>query len=46
MLRRSGEADLIVAGGSEAPVLPVGVGGFIACRALSSRNEDPEKASR
>ena len=43
---RRGEADIMVAGGTEAAVMPTGVGGFIACRALSQRNEDPEKASR
>ncbi|DBA90890.1 hypothetical protein WJX79_007143 [Trebouxia sp. C0005] len=41
-----GEADLMLAGGAEAAIIPSGVGGFIACRALSSRNEDPTKASR
>lgn len=43
---RRGDCDLCLAGGSEAAIVPVGLGGFIACRALSSRNEDPEKASR
>jgi len=43
---RSGEVDLMVAGGSEAPILPVGLGGFVACRALSTNNEDPTGASR
>mmetsp|Transcript_42725 Transcript_42725/g.101433 ORF Transcript_42725/g.101433 Transcript_42725/m.101433 type:complete len:463 (+) Transcript_42725:123-1511(+) len=43
---RAGEADLMVAGGSEAPILPVGLGGFVACRALSTRNDEPEAASR
>eukprot|EP00873_Tetraselmis_striata_P023057 jgi/Tetstr1/443321/TSEL_031336.t1 len=43
---RSGEADMMVAGGSEAPILPVGLGGFVACRALSTRNDDPQGASR
>lgn len=43
---RQGDADMIVVGGSEAPIMPVGLGGFVACRALSSRNEDPTKASR
>lgn len=43
---RSGHADLILCGGTEAPVNPVGVGGFCALRALSQRNEAPEKASR
>ncbi|KAL3140752.1 3-oxoacyl-[acyl-carrier-protein] synthase I, chloroplastic [Trebouxia sp. C0010 RCD-2024] len=43
---RKGDADIIIAGGSEAPIIPVGVGGFVACRALSTRNGEPEKASR
>ncbi|KAI0496704.1 hypothetical protein KFK09_023028 [Dendrobium nobile] len=43
---RRGEADLMVTGGTEAPILPIGIGGFIACRALSQRNNQPEKASR
>jgi 3-oxoacyl-[acyl-carrier-protein] synthase II len=43
---RRGDADVILAGGSEAPIIPVGLGGFVACRALSSRNDEPEKASR
>ncbi|KAF9689216.1 hypothetical protein SADUNF_Sadunf01G0068500 [Salix dunnii] len=43
---RRGEVDIMVAGGTEAAVIPTGVGGFIACRALSQRNEDPKKASR
>eukprot|EP00210_Caulerpa_lentillifera_P004016 g3831.t1 len=43
---RRGEADLIIAGGSEAAIVPIGLGGFIACRALSKRNDAPEKASR
>lgn len=29
---RKGDADIIIAGGSEAPIIPVGVGGFVACR--------------
>ncbi|MDR2540003.1 MAG: beta-ketoacyl-ACP synthase II [Chlamydiales bacterium] len=41
-----GEADLILCGGTEAPINPIGVGGFIACHALSKYNEDPQKASR
>ena len=36
----------MLAGGAEAAIIPSGVGGFIACRALSSRNQDPTKASR
>lgn len=43
---RAGNADLVVAGGVEAPVNTLGLGGFIACRALSSRNDDPQGASR
>nr|GEX26872.1 3-oxoacyl-[acyl-carrier-protein] synthase I, chloroplastic [Tanacetum cinerariifolium] len=43
---RQGEADLMVAGGVEASVIPIGLGGFTACRALSQRNDDPEMASR
>jgi 3-oxoacyl-[acyl-carrier-protein] synthase II len=39
-------ADAMIAGGSEAAVTPMGVGGFAAMRALSVRNDDPEKASR
>jgi len=41
-----GDADVIVAGGSEATVSPLGVGGFAAMRALSTRNDDPATASR
>ncbi|KAJ8908118.1 hypothetical protein NDN08_008213 [Rhodosorus marinus] len=41
-----GEADLMLAGGVEAAIEPIGLGGFIACRAVSSRNAEPEKASR
>src|SRR5947209_7183221 len=40
------DADVMIAGGSEAAVTPMGVGGFAAMRALSTRNDDPEKASR
>ncbi|KAF5729762.1 3-oxoacyl- acyl-carrier-protein synthase I chloroplastic-like [Tripterygium wilfordii] len=43
---RRGEADIMVAGGTEAAIIPTGVGGFIACRALSQRNDEPHKASR
>mmetsp|Transcript_33636 Transcript_33636/g.74468 ORF Transcript_33636/g.74468 Transcript_33636/m.74468 type:complete len:456 (-) Transcript_33636:523-1890(-) len=43
---RQGDADVMVVGGSEAPIIPVGLGGFVACRALSTRNDEPEKASR
>ncbi|KAL3615177.1 3-oxoacyl-[acyl-carrier-protein] synthase I, chloroplastic [Castilleja foliolosa] len=43
---RRGEADLILAGGTEAGMVPIGLGGFVACRALSQRNDDPQTASR
>ena len=45
MIRR-GQADIVLAGGSEAPLVPVAVAGFNALRALSRFNEDPAKASR
>jgi 3-oxoacyl-[acyl-carrier-protein] synthase II len=41
-----GDADIMIAGGSEAPVTPLGVAGFCAMRALSLRNNEPERASR
>ena len=40
------DADVMIAGGSEAAITPMGVGGFAAMRALSLRNDEPEKASR
>ncbi len=43
---RYGDADVMVTGGSEAVVLPLGVGGFAAMKALSTRNDEPERASR
>jgi 3-oxoacyl-[acyl-carrier-protein] synthase II len=43
---RRGDADVMIAGGSEAAITPMGVGGFAAMRALSTRNDEPEKASR
>lgn len=43
---RRGDADLIVAGGFDAGVTPLGVAGFAAARALSTRNDDPQGASR
>jgi 3-oxoacyl-[acyl-carrier-protein] synthase II len=43
---RRGVADAMIAGGAEAAVCPMGVGGFAALRALSTRNEDPTHASR
>jgi 3-oxoacyl-[acyl-carrier-protein] synthase II len=45
MIRR-GAADAMIAGGSEAAITPMGVGGFAAMRALSTRNDEPERASR
>lgn len=41
-----GDADAILAGGSEGTISPLGLGGFCAARALSTRNDEPEKASR
>ncbi len=43
---RSGEADIILAGGTEASVTPMALGGFAAMKALSERNDSPETASR
>lgn len=41
-----GDADVVVVGGSEASICPMGIGGFNAMKALSTRNDAPEKASR
>ncbi len=41
-----GDADIMIAGGAESTVTPLAVGGFASARALSTRNDDPEKASR
>ena len=41
-----GDADVMIAGGSEAPITPLGLAGFCSMRALSCRNDEPEKASR
>jgi 3-oxoacyl-[acyl-carrier-protein] synthase II len=41
-----GDADIMIAGGAEATVSPLGIGGFAAARALSTRNDDPTTASR
>lgn len=45
-LIRYGDADVIIAGGSEAAVTPLGLAGFCSAKALSTRNDDPEHASR
>src|SRR6201998_1801740 len=45
-LIQRGDADAMIAGGTEASITPLGVAGFAAMRALSTRNEDPEHASR
>jgi 3-oxoacyl-[acyl-carrier-protein] synthase II len=45
IIRRS-DADVMIAGGSEAAITPMGVGGFGALRALSTRNDEPQRASR
>lgn len=41
-----GDADVMIAGGTEMATCPLGIGGFAAARALSTRNDEPEKASR
>jgi len=43
---RSGEADVMIAGGAEATITPLCMGGFASMRALSTRNDDPQSASR
>jgi len=43
---RRGKADVMIAGGSESAITPMGVGGFAAMRALSTRNDEPSRASR
>ena len=45
-LIKRGAADVMIAGGSEAAITPMGVGGFAAMRALSTHNDEPERASR
>ncbi|MBI1804209.1 MAG: beta-ketoacyl-ACP synthase II [Ignavibacteriae bacterium] len=46
MLIQRGNADVMFTGGSEAAITPMGIGGFNAMKALSTRNDEPEKASR
>ena len=46
MLIKSGDADAMIAGGSEAPLVPLTVAGFNVIKALSARNDEPEAASR
>lgn len=43
---RKGEADLMICGGAEAPITPVGLSGFVAIKAVSQNNEDPKGASK
>ncbi len=43
---RDGDADAFIAGGSEAAIVPLGIGGFAAMKAMSTRNDDPTAASR
>ncbi|XAR52200.1 hypothetical protein NMG60_11020141 [Bertholletia excelsa] len=43
---KSGEAEVMLTGGADAGVIPSGICGFMACKALSSRNDEPHKASR
>jgi 3-oxoacyl-[acyl-carrier-protein] synthase II len=45
-LIQRGDADVMICGGAEAPICPTGLGGFGAMRALSQRNDEPERASR
>lgn len=45
-LIQHGEADVMICGGAEATIVPMGVAGFCAMRAMSTRNDEPEKASR
>ncbi len=43
---KMGEAQMMFAGGAEATIVPIGIGGFCAMRAMSTRNDDPQRASR
>ncbi len=46
MLIQRGDADLMLTGGSEASICPIGIAGFTSMKAMSTRNDDPQKASR
>jgi len=46
MMLQRGDADVFLAGGSEAAICPMGIGGFNAMKAMSTRNDEPERASR
>lgn len=46
MLIRKGDADVMITGGAEASITPLGIAGFCSARAMSTRNDEPEKASR
>ncbi|CAI9280905.1 unnamed protein product [Lactuca saligna] len=41
-----GESDMMLCGGSDSAIIPIGLGGFVACNSLSQRNSDPKRASR
>src|SRR3990170_3277542 len=43
---RWGEADIMLCGGAEASIMPISLAGFSACKALTTRNDEPQKASR
>ena len=43
---KRGDADIMITGGAEAAITPVGIGGFASMRAMSTRNDDPQGASR
>src|SRR6202035_6097515 len=43
---RSGRADVVLAGGTEAAIMPLNIGAFAVMRAMSTRNDEPERASR
>ncbi len=43
---RRGDVDMVLAGGAEAAICPIGIAGFNSCQALSKRNDEPQKASR